>query len=197
MSSASDDIRTLIDRSESTIELVIPETLESAPVRGALRYWKEQRGARLLPERAEISPRAMAPFLRNIVLIGVINGGADYEYRIAEDAYVQAFGLNFKGMRLSQIAVRDPLYGAATRATYEHVRVNAEPFAVRGWVAAMTQSAFSYHETVFMPLGAEDRVDHILVASTFMPRGNIHAFTSDDRPPGGELPHDGRKTFLR
>jgi hypothetical protein len=155
---------------ESSVELVSPEALDSKPVSLAVRYWLGLCLDRSFPARADIEPRDMAPFLRNIVLIRVIEGGRDYEYRIVGDAYVQAMGSNFRGLRLTEVEAADPAYGLATRAAYEHVRITRQPFALRGWVSASVPSLFSYHETAFLPLGDNGEVDHILAASSFTPR---------------------------
>ena len=33
------------------------------------------------------------------------------------------------------------------------------------------KSRFSYHETAFLPLGTNGVVDHLLIVSTYVPRG--------------------------
>jgi hypothetical protein len=156
----------------SSVVVVTPEELDSGPVSLALQYWKGLRGARPYPSREELTPRGMTPFLRNVVLARVIDGGDDYEYRIAGDAYVQAFGTNFKGMRLKEIETTDADYGRATRSVYEHVRTLGKPFALRGWIAPSIPSRFSYHETVFLPLGKDGTVDHLLATTAFTPRAS-------------------------
>jgi len=155
---------------ESAVELVSPEFLDSKPVSLAVRYWGDLRAERCFPARGDLKPREMAPFLRNLVVIRIVDDGKDYEYRIVGDAFVQALGTNFRGLRLTEVEVADPAYGLATRAAYEHVRTTKQPFALRGWVSTSVPSLFSYHETVFLPLGDEGEIDHILVASSFTPR---------------------------
>ncbi|HEY1836799.1 MAG: PAS domain-containing protein [Rhizomicrobium sp.] len=154
----------------SSIEIVSPEALHSEAVRAAVAYWNALRANRPYPRRDELLPAAMAKFLRHIVLVRVLGGGADYEYRVVGDAHVQAQGYNFRHMRLKEIeALRVDF---ATRATYEHVRITALPFAVRGWIGRYeSRSRFSYHETAFLPLGAGGVVDHLLIVSTYVPRG--------------------------
>jgi hypothetical protein len=168
MSAALKTHRSLVP--ETSVELVLPETLDSRPVRLAVRYWQDLRGTGHFPSRETIAPRDMAPFLRHIVLIRIIDQGADYEYRIVGDACVQAFGTNFQGARLTEVEAVNPAYGLATRAAYEHVRTTGAPFALRGWVAPSTPSLFSYHETVLLPFGKRDTVDHILGVSSYTPR---------------------------
>jgi len=113
----------------------------------------------------------MAKFLRNVVMIRVVDGGKDYEYRIVGDAHVQAQSINFAGHMLSAIEAINPDYGTNTRTTYDYVRATADPFAMRGWVGRDTpESAYSYYETVFLPLGHNDTVDHLLVVTNYKPR---------------------------
>jgi PAS domain len=154
----------------SSVEAVSPHDLHGKPVEMALQYWEKLRGTDPFPAREKISPRDMLEFLRNIALLRVIDGGADYEYRIAGDSYVQAFGWNFQGQRLSDFQITDPAYFKATHSVYEFVRNSGQPFALRGWVSPTLPSRFSYHETVFLPLGNNGVVDHLLTASVFTPR---------------------------
>ncbi len=154
----------------SSLEIVSPETLDSGPVSAGVQYWTALRGARPFPSRKEIVPAKMAKLLRNVVLVRVIDGGADYEYRVVGDAHVQAQGHNFRHMRLKEIEARRVDF--TTRATYEHVRITGLPLAVRGWIGRhVPQSRFSYHETAFLPLGENGVVDHLLIVSTYVPRG--------------------------
>ncbi len=59
---------------ESSVHIVLPETLESVPVGGAICYWQKLRGTKRFPARKDLSLRAMSNFLRNIVLVRVIDG---------------------------------------------------------------------------------------------------------------------------
>jgi hypothetical protein len=157
-----------------TVQIVSPETLNSAPVSAAWRYWNALRGTRPFPARGELVPREMASFLRNIVLVRVIDGGKDYEYRIVGDAHVQAHGFDFRHLRLTQVEATKVDF--STRATYEHVRNTATPFAVRGWIGLhIINARFSYHESVFLPLGTNGVVDHLLIVSAYTPRGGERA----------------------
>jgi hypothetical protein len=191
MSADSKSRRAQDVRPESSIELVSPETLDSKAVSLAVHYWEKLRGSRCFPAREDIAPRDMATFLRNIVLIRVVDGGRDYEYRIVGDACVQAFGSNFQGVRLTEVEAADANYGLATRAAYEHVRTMGRPFALRGWVAPSIPSFFSYHETAFLPFGANGTVDHILAASSFTPR----AINPEEARDSGSMLPESWKAF--
>jgi len=156
---------------ESSVYIVPPHELDSEPVSFAVRHWYALRGPRRYPTRDEILPRDIAGVLRHIVLIRVLDAGADFEYRIVGDAHVQAHETNFVGMRLKEIENTHPGFDPNTRATYEFVRFTGEPLAVRGWVGRdVPESKFCYYETIFLPLGAEDGVDHLLVVTSYVPR---------------------------
>jgi hypothetical protein len=153
----------------TSIEIVAADELDSGPVSMGVRYWNELKGERAFPSRNDLVPAKMAKFLRNIVLVRVIDAGADYEYRVVGDAHVQAHGYNFRHMRLKDIEAKRLDF--STRPTYEHVRVTGVPFAVRGWIGRyVPNSRYSYHETAFLPLGENGVVDHLLIVSTYVPR---------------------------
>jgi hypothetical protein len=158
------------DRSSTVV--VTLDDLENDVVRTGANYWCALRAGGRLPARSQLSPRDMAGLLKHLVLVKVIDGGRDFEYRITGDAQVQAYGFHFQNMRVSHIEAAAPEFGRMMRGLYETVRASAAPFAVRGWVGRDVPDArFVYYESVFLPL-AEDgvTVDHIVVVSLYVPR---------------------------
>ncbi|MEJ1969180.1 MAG: PAS domain-containing protein [Rhizomicrobium sp.] len=158
------------DRSSS--RPIALEALENAVTRTATNYWRMLRGARNLPPRAALSPRDMRAILRNVVLLRLIDGGRDYEYRIVGDMFAWAYDKQFRGLCLSQVEKAAPEHGARMRGLYEHVRATAVPLAIQGWVGRdVPDSNFVYYETVLLPLGDDGQtVDHILVTSFYVPK---------------------------
>ena len=156
----------------SSTHVIALDAIENDVVRTGVNYWRMLRGERKLPARSHISPREMRGILRNIVLLKVIDGGKDYEYRITGDAQVQAYGFAFRDMRISHITAAAPDLGKMMHGLYEHVRTTAEPFAVRGWVGREVRDArFVYYESAFLPLGDDgETVDHIVVVSIYVPK---------------------------
>ncbi|MBV9420996.1 MAG: PAS domain-containing protein [Alphaproteobacteria bacterium] len=146
--------------------------LENSVTRTAASYWRLLRGDRALPARSRLSPRDLQAILRNVVLLRVIDGGADYEYRIVGELFSWAYGVNFQGMQLTQIEQANPEHGARMRRMYERTRLAAAPRAIQGWVGKdNTTAKFVYYETVLLPFGEDGRtVDHILVVSFHVPR---------------------------
>jgi len=75
-------------------------------------------------------------------------------------------------MCLSMIEMASPDLGKMMRGLDEHVRVTADPFAVRGWVGReMADARFVYFESIFLPLGDDGAtVDHIACISVYVPK---------------------------
>jgi hypothetical protein len=140
------------------------DEVEQPILREGIAYWKGIRGARKYPSRSDVSPRDLGRLLRNTLLIGVLDGGADYEFRIVGDAPVVALGRNFQGVRLSEMDETGNMRGITCRSLYGHVVKTGEPRAIRGCVASNISRMFPIQcEAVFLPLGPDDAtVDYIL-----------------------------------
>jgi hypothetical protein len=156
-------------------EKIRPETLSFNPaevqnpmLRKAYEVWNVLKAARRFPTRAEIAPRNMAEFLRNTVLVRVLDGGKDFQFRIVGDAIAEVQGSSFRELTTTEIDARIPGYGAMLRSVYRQVCKTREPMAFRGWfVQPKTQLAF-FHESLILPLGPDDAtVDHILVVGVY------------------------------
>jgi len=147
------------------------ENARNPLVKTGVDYWLSLCGQRRFPARDNLALRGMSSFLPCIVIAGVVDNGADYEYRYVGEAQRQAFGVYFKGMRLTQIETAAPELGAILRSTYEQVRSTGAPLLVRGRVDhEPARSQFRYHETAFLPLGASDAaVDHLLIVGVQVP----------------------------
>jgi hypothetical protein len=140
-------------------------------VKAGVAVWQSLCGQRKFPARADLTLRAMAPFLPYAVIIAVIEDGADFEFRYVGEAQREAFKTYFKGMRVSQIEAVAPELGGLLRGAYGLAASTGVPFAVRGRVDHEPPgSKFLYHESVFLPLGASDAtVDHLLVVGVQIP----------------------------
>jgi hypothetical protein len=158
----------LSDRDASLISI---DEAANIHVREGVGYWRSLCGQRRFPARGDLTLRGMARFLSFTVIASVIEGGADFEYRYVGDAQLQAFGVSFKGVRLTQIEDVLPGMGRVLRDVYERSRCAGLPFIVRGRVEYdLPGSDMRYHETAFLPLGAtDDAVDHLLMVGVHVP----------------------------
>ena len=145
-----------------------PAEAQNPLLRRAFELWSTLRGQRRFPRRGEVTPRNMAEFLRNTVLVRVVDGGKDFQFRIVGDAIVQVQGDSFQGMTTAEIDERIPGYGAMLCSVYREICARGEPLAYRGWfVQPHTKMAF-FHESIILPIGPDDAtVDHILIVGVY------------------------------
>ncbi len=160
----------------TSFELVTLDGLESPVVKQGADYWDVLRGTRRYPSRKEIHPRDLTAIIRNMLLIKVIDGGADFEFRFAGDAQVQAYVVPFQGRRLSQLALGSPVFCCSLRDVFLHVIGSGAPAAVRGNMGLFfSRVKYAYCESMILPLGAsDDAVDHLMVFSTYVSRTFAH-----------------------
>jgi hypothetical protein len=156
---------------ESRGDVLPLERLNAELVRNALSYWRSLKGDKPYPSCASmmscLSPRMRAQG----VLIEALQGGADYEYRFVGAELVKAFHTDFSGQRLSTLIAFLPKFGLSLRMVYEMVRASGEPLGYRGWVGNDLPGAdFVYHESVFLPLGENGAVDHLLAVCVVLLR---------------------------
>ena len=147
------------------------EDLRAPVVKDVYKHWVDLKGTRSFPAREQITPRAMARLLRNIVLLRVIGEGEDFEYRIAGDAHTQAHTYSFSNLRISQVDAMAPGYGSAVMRAYRGVYKRRAPLALRGWIerhGGGLSAKIIFHESIMLPLGpTDDVVDHLLVGSVY------------------------------
>lgn len=152
----------------SIVHRVALGDLRNASTQSGLQYWQSQRGERPFPRREEIEPRAIIRLINNVAIIKVIDGGADYEYRIAGDALVRAYRPQISNRRLSEIAEEAPLIVERFREAYQAVVNAGEPLAVQAYVGHdHPEVCFVELESIILPLGAEGVVDHLMTVSVF------------------------------
>lgn len=139
----------------------------------ALDLWNGLKAKGLRPARTDVTPRLLKPILRNTSLVKVMDGGADYEYRIVGDAFVQAHGRSFQGLRWSETSELSPGFHKFIKPVYDRVVRDGEPLAMRGWIErGGVRESHIYCEYLYLPLG-EPAVDHILIAAVYLRRDGL------------------------
>jgi len=156
---------------ESRGDIVAIERLDAELVRTGISYWRSLKRDQRFPGRASLVS-CLSPQMRtNMLLVVVLDGGADYQYREVGEELTKAFDEDFTGRRLSDIIQTAPRFGLGLRMLYEMVRASGDPLGYRGWVGNdMRGAAFVYHENAVLPLGEDDVVDHILIVTALVMR---------------------------
>ena len=137
--------------------------------------WRRLKGEHQYPPRSAMTPRLLKPLLRNAMLLRVINGGEDYEYRIVGDAYVMAHGRSFQGKCWSEMGDFVPDFHRFVKEVYVRVVQGGEPVAIRGWIErGLPSTGHVYCEYVYLPLGDDSvGVDHILAFAVYIRRDGL------------------------
>lgn len=65
-------------------------------------YWFTKRGTRDMPRRADISPAELKPYLPNILLADIVDGGRDFRYRLVGGHLHRSFAGNPTGKLMSE-----------------------------------------------------------------------------------------------
>ena len=160
---------------ESASGVVPLDQIESPVVRRGLDYWLNVRGSRSYPAREDIVPRDLAGLLRHVVLLRLMEGGSDYEFRIVGDAHVISHGFNMQGLKVSDVDTYSPGYGPVLKSLYDRVVRRREAYAFRGWLESGHQKQkYIYSESVFMPLGPDaNTIDDVLNFAVYIPRDSF------------------------
>ncbi len=148
----------------TSVVLKPPEELRSPKVRLGFEYWRTLRGARPFPERDEIKPRDIAAILSHMVLVKLIDGGADYQFRIVGDHASRGYGVDLTNRTLSEVATLLP------RASRNWSNIFNQVVASRAALAAHVSVGhdapdvnYTEAEVVFLPLGGkEQHVEYVL-----------------------------------
>jgi hypothetical protein len=156
----------------TSFEPVALDDLQNPVVRQAVAYWRSLCGNRRFPSRDELDPRELAPLRPHMILLRVIDDGADFEYRFMGAVQAKAYTFPVEGRRMKEMAAKSPHYGGPVFAGYQYIQQNGIAFALRGWAGRDYVAAnFAYFESVTLPLGSDDKVDHLAVFSAYAPRG--------------------------
>jgi hypothetical protein len=151
----------------TTLEFFPLDDLQSPVLKGAAEYWLQLRGTRRFPSRDELMPSRFSSALRHMALVRVIDGGADFEYRIVGETLAGAFSVPLPFRMLGEINTTAPSTAAVIGRVYQRSLQAGEPLGVRGVTGRDSRTAtFTHFESLVLPLGAvETEVDHLL---TFM-----------------------------
>lgn len=140
-----------------------PEDLPCEQLRFLLRYWTEKRAAADMPPVSAIDPIEMRPALGYIMLLDVLDGGADFRYRLYGTQIVDRTGTDWTGRTVSEMAAQaytGLFYGAIYRAVIARRQPVATITASPRYVAATQWSR------IVLPLaGADGQVVRFLVGN--------------------------------
>lgn len=151
-----------------TLELQ-PQSKEPPLIADVHNYWKHKRGTRPFPRRQDIVPAEIKKWLPYILLADVIDGGADFRYRLVGSRLHSFFPAVPTGKVMSEaLAPFGEDTVRKTLDTYGAVLTLGEPLRVKGDGAWYDQPP-KYFEAILTPLSDDGiTVNMIFGAFDFM-----------------------------
>lgn len=132
-----------------------------SPVEESLAYWKSIRGDRPVPQRVDFDPTDIPRLLTHVVFLDVIDGGADFRFRVIGDAVRSASRGNYTGQMvgsLPHITDDGPLMTGLRQAVARREPVHMPV----PYVGPFKEVTLRNH--LILPLtGEDDEVTHLLV----------------------------------
>lgn len=167
--------------------LRVPEDLVPASSGNDLKrfvaYWIEKAAGRPFPSFADIDPIEIAWALPRLYLVRVIDGGADFVYRLAGEEVNRRYGGSIAGKRIEELLAKD----AAREIKECWRRMIAGPEAYYSEVRHLTNRGVAVRgRRVTLPLGPDGGpdggpVDHIVGLTVFETAGEGEASLIADR----------------
>jgi|HigsolmetaAR201D_1030396.scaffolds.fasta_scaffold53529_2 Uncharacterized protein conserved in bacteria len=109
----------------------LPDSVEIEQLPESLRslhaFWDRCRAGRVMPLRRDIDVLDLRPWLGHLMLIDVIDGGADYRYRVYGSVIASYFNRDLTGRCVSSLA---PSVQEVVHAEYGYVVRHAVPLAI-------------------------------------------------------------------
>jgi hypothetical protein len=127
------------------------------------RHCDALAGTRQMPHRRDLHPADVTWLLGRLYLIDVLDGGADYSFRLFGIFWEKMYGMDLTGQRLSEIEAAGRL--TALRGDYDTVVAAREPIFHPGALVWPNQKAIRY-ERLLVPFAGDDgQVSLILAAA--------------------------------
>lgn len=153
-------------RDRPTPELVWRPKVSDLPhveLQFLIHYWDYLRGHAALPRYSQIDPLDMQEALGFLMLLEVLDGGADYRYRLYGSKVADRSGIDMTGRRLSDFEI-EPLTKRFFIAGYRAVIRRREPLATVH--AHAPKIAISSTMRLILPLADEtDAISRLLVGN--------------------------------
>jgi len=136
-------------------------------------YWSAKRGERAMPSRADLDPGDLKTLLPHILLIDVLEDGADFRYRLVGTEIERHIGRPLTGRLISEILsgeYLDYIRSLHRRAIAEAVPVYSENNFNDGRSGFALIADFKRAYRLMLPLSRDGtRVDMLLCGQLFEP----------------------------
>lgn len=162
-----------------------PRRIAHTGLRTLYDYWRSRSPSGLLPPKAIVDPVAMRPWLGNITLVDVAEGGRTFRIRLCGSALVERLGLDLTGRDLS--AIPDEAYRERLEDEFRRVAATGRPSVSRNR-RRIAGTPYDF-EILRLPLGDNGRdVSNILICTLYFEIPPLSYAVGTGRTPRFEPP---------
>jgi hypothetical protein len=129
-------------------------------------YWQSKQAGRIAPSRRDIDPIDIPPhLLPRVFMFDVVNGGADFRYRLIGTGIVDGAGRDSTGAMISRLYKDTPDSLAAMMDILRRAVAEARPLYVSGQMVWLRhgQEILTGFQAVFLPLSADNATIDIIL----------------------------------
>ena len=145
--------------------LLLAETdnpLQAPVLSACYDYWLTLKENAPMPPRDGFKPRDLVEYLPLISLIDVIEGGADFRYRLVGTCIDEVIGHHYTGLLLSEIANKKSR--ATRRETYQRCVEEKRTVYTAGSLSNYNKD-YRFYQTLLMPFSDDGKSVNILFAA--------------------------------
>jgi hypothetical protein len=139
------------------------EQPEAPLIRELLAYWERKRAGRMAPRRSDIDPTELVPHLPTMYMIDVIDGGADFRYRLVGTKIVIGMGRDSTHKRLSDVYAGQPKSLAVMTDRLRQIVREKRPAFARGSVYWVPDRDFLHFDNGAFPLSDDGLTVNIIL----------------------------------
>jgi hypothetical protein len=137
-------------------------------IKELVAYWERKRGMRLAPCRADVDLMDLRMHLRTIFMVDVLDGGADFRYRLIGTAIVAGLGRDSTGKRLSELYHDRPKVLARLLERFNLVLTQKRPVFTRGQVYWLPDATIRRFVSGAVPLSDDGATVNIVLVEMLL-----------------------------
>lgn len=134
-------------------------------------YWESKRAGRLAPRRADIDPTEIPRLLPYLFMLDVLDGGADFRYRLIGTHITEGMGRDVTGKKISELYEDRPQARKQLDATFRLPLTNKQPIFSRGRVFWMPRREYQRFIGCSLPLSSDGATIDIVLAALVITLG--------------------------
>lgn len=122
-------------------------------IRRFLQLWENFRGGQPMPSRRDFDVTDLKEWLGHVLMLDVIDGGADFRYRLVGVEIARALGRDYTGRIMSECAFEIPT--SAVIEEFREVVAARRPLVRRGHVTWAPDRSWRSFQSAHAPLASD------------------------------------------